>query len=157
MAKKHFIRYNKVADRVEAFSGKRPKGSSWQELQFDDECCGFDLPPVFTEFRTVTVNYGTPIGDQFNVTFIGEQGQGTYSIENYLSNGNTSEQLVLPDTGTWTIVITVIDENSGTATIIMANANLVGIPSTRPVITGKVYGGIGNTLVNTYNLLTPVI
>jgi hypothetical protein len=38
MAKKHFIRYNPVADRVESFSGKRPKGSSWQELTID-KCC----------------------------------------------------------------------------------------------------------------------
>lgn len=152
---KHFIRYNKVSNRVEAFSGKRPKGSDWQELQFAEDCCGFELPEVFTAFRTVTVNYQTPIGDEFRVTFIGEQGQGVFNTGT-LSNSNTSDQLVLPDTGTWTIVISVLNGVAG-ASIIMANANLIGIPSTRPVITGKVYGGFGNSLVNTYNLLTPVI
>lgn len=38
MAKKHFIRYNPVADRIEAFSGKRPKGSGWKQVDVD-KCC----------------------------------------------------------------------------------------------------------------------
>lgn len=155
---RHFIRYNHTSKRVEAFSGKKPKGSNWQEVKLDDDCCNLDVPQIFSEFRTITINYLTPIGDTFRVTFIGEQGQGTYQVASDLSNSNVSEQLTLPNTGTYTVVLKVINATSGgAASIIMANVGFVGIPSLRPVVTNATYAGTGNSLVNTYNILTPII
>lgn len=61
MAKKHFIRYNPVSDRVEAFSGKRPKGSSWQELTIDKCCPKVDLNagcPDCSDADTITLTQG---------------------------------------------------------------------------------------------------
>jgi len=47
--KKHFVRYNKVADRVEAFSGRtRPKGNGWTEVPFNFCDCGVPVPLLGT-------------------------------------------------------------------------------------------------------------
>lgn len=154
---RHFIRYNHTSKRVEAFSGKKPKGSNWQEVKLDDDCCNLNIPQVFSEFRTITINYLTPIGDTFRVTFIGEQGQGIYQIASDLSNSNTSEQLTLPDTGTYTVVLKVINATSGGSVVIfMGNVGFIGTPSLRPVVTNATYAGTGNSLLNTYNLSTAI-
>lgn len=126
---------------------EKPINGRWQQLDYDNICC----TPV--PEQTINFNYLTPLpGIEYRVHLVGEYGQGYFSTA-VINAANTNEALVIPQTGTYTVLLEIVDAEVD-CTITLSNSGIVGFKDISALTTYVAYNR-DLTAVTTMNSVTP--
>lgn len=130
---------NPVPGSLQRFKIK-PSNGQWQQLDYNNICCIPDPEPEPEPIpeQTINFNYLTPLpGIEYRVHLIGEDGQGYFSTA-VINAANTNEALVIPQTGTYTVLLEIVDAEVG-CTISLSNSGIVGFKDISALTTYVAY------------------
>jgi hypothetical protein len=137
---------------------EKPINGRWQQLDYNNICCIPDPEPEPEPIpeQTITFNYLTPLpGIAYRVHLIGEDGnpsQGYYTSAT-LDENNTSTSLIIPQTGTYTVILEIMDAEVD-CTITLSNSGIVGFKDISALGTYVAFGR-DLTAVTVMNSVTP--
>lgn len=132
---------------------QKPTNGRWQQLDYNNICCIPEPEPV-PENQIINFNYLTPLpGISYRVHLVGEGGQG-YFTTGILDEDNTSESLVIPNTGFYTVILEIVDAQIN-YTITLSNSGIVGFKDLSNITSYVAYNR-NLSAVTVMNSVTPL-